>query len=447
MKSIKLAELPRTFRDAVLVTRMMGIRFLWIDSLCIIQDNNSDWQAESARMADVFMNADITLAASAATNSDEGFIPSRETTLQVRGLEDNSGEGSATTRHSGDAEATYFRRATDEERSLSSSPLFQRGWVLQETLLSRRTIHFAKDQLFWQCRERLASEDGSLDGLWTKTQFHLDTLTKADESWWTWVEDYSKRHLTKPSDKLAAIAGLTKVVAQVNGNGEPLAGLWSHDIHFGLMWTVSGHSRWAQSGIPPDNTRRSPVAGLPSWSWVSMDSPVQAAFERKLENWRDHSHGVRGRAEFIGSTIQWSGEPLTSTLLSAKLHLRTKVITAALFSGGKLGTPISERGNSDSVFFGGRYYLDLSMADASGTEVLCMYVSTGCRCESGSHVENPCRDTVDLFHYVLLIEATDQSCDEYRRLGVGEIDTGLNSRLYPTQDCFEGVDMKVFTLV
>ena len=176
---------------------------------CIIQDDEEDWQRESAAMANVFSNAHVTLAATASQDSEGGCLFDREPAKYVVTSADAS-------------KAVYIRYPAEERKSLLQSPLYQRGWVLQEMVLSRRTVHFAQDQLFWHCCSRLTSEDGFFDAALGVTYSDLQSPQKAHESWWTWIEDYSMRQLTRSNDKFAALAGLTKAFPR---GGKPLARL------------------------------------------------------------------------------------------------------------------------------------------------------------------------------------------------------------------------------
>ncbi|KAH8695833.1 heterokaryon incompatibility protein-domain-containing protein, partial [Phaeosphaeriaceae sp. PMI808] len=174
---VELADLPRTFRDASRVTRMLDIRYLWIDSLCIVQDSSADWQKEAAQMDSVYRKAHLTLAAASSTDSEGGLY-------------------------------------IDDKLATMSSPLHHRAWILQESILSRRTVYFTKDQLIWECRTKHHLEDGK----WKHRDHpaHLKeekaVLFKTNQ-WWSWIWDYTNRQLTNPSDRLPAFAGIAKFFA------------------------------------------------------------------------------------------------------------------------------------------------------------------------------------------------------------------------------------------
>lgn len=145
---IDFQKLPGTFQDAVIITRTLGIRFLWIDSLCIVQDNLEDWDREAKLMEDVFSSAYCTLAASDATAN--GFLnrprkPRRIITMSPS-LESNG--------------YPYYvaENIDDFHGDVEESELNQRGWVLQERALSPRTVHFTKNQTYWECGNGVRSE-------------------------------------------------------------------------------------------------------------------------------------------------------------------------------------------------------------------------------------------------------------------------------------------------
>lgn len=138
---IRLADLPKTFGDAVQVTRSLGVRYLWIDSLCIIQDDARDWDAESKLMEQVFSSAYITLSASCSRGTSDGFLKPRRDRQIV------------TARVQGEDQALYYicDAIDDFRQDVDEGELSRRAWVLQERALSRRSIYFSQTQTYWEC--------------------------------------------------------------------------------------------------------------------------------------------------------------------------------------------------------------------------------------------------------------------------------------------------------
>lgn len=143
-KSIPWSQIPRTFQDAITWTRMLGIKYIWIDSLCIIQDDNDDWEKESAQMMHIYQSSFLTLAASWSQGSDSGcFADSMEDypIYQLTALDQQSG-----------IHCNVFARKSLPHWFINTSdrkefPLLTRGWVFQERLLSPRFLHFGKGEL------------------------------------------------------------------------------------------------------------------------------------------------------------------------------------------------------------------------------------------------------------------------------------------------------------
>jgi hypothetical protein len=143
---IDFVSLPRTFRDTVTITRGLGIKYIWIDSLCIIQDDEEDWERESGRMDLVFSDAYCTIGASSASSSLEGFLEYRKprTCVQLQ---------------TGSIGTFYVCEAIDDFRKhVELGELNRRGWVLQERALSRRSIYFTSTQVYWECGKGVQCE-------------------------------------------------------------------------------------------------------------------------------------------------------------------------------------------------------------------------------------------------------------------------------------------------
>jgi hypothetical protein len=149
LKGFSLSELPKTFQDAVKVTRLLGVPYLWIDSLCIIQygDNGKDWDRESGCMEAVFSAAYCTIAATSAIDSNAGFLE-RDVTTKYIYVENSSGK------------QFYISSDVDDfDNDVVNSRLNKRAWVMQEAVLSRRTIHFSAKQTYFECGKGVHCEN------------------------------------------------------------------------------------------------------------------------------------------------------------------------------------------------------------------------------------------------------------------------------------------------
>jgi hypothetical protein len=238
---LPLNHLSATFLDAITVTRALGVRYLWIDSLCIIQDSPKDWQAESVEMGNIYRNGICNIAATGSAETGGGLFQERDpywvTPSKVR---------IQYKRH----EKVYLASHKDPwGKWISRSALNKRGWVLQERLLSPRTIHFAS-QLFWECRMHQACEthpNGMPEGdlMYTdESGYPLPISLKnwpedfeGTDFWIDVVRNYGRCSITKPEDRLIAIAGVAKSI-QPFLNDEYLAGLWKKDLPHNLVWSM-----------------------------------------------------------------------------------------------------------------------------------------------------------------------------------------------------------------
>ena len=311
-----LSELPATFRDAILFTRLLRIRYLWIDALCIVQDDIGDWNRHAVLMHSIFGNAVLSLAALDSPDSNAGFLTTREDHSIVFDIHDTTVGVRARLLPTGDA--------------INCSILETRAWCFQERLLPPAVLHFGRAQLYWECLGAEASEslyEFEMVNQSTHPLQRLNTQQDPDSESWhkTWlglVEQYSERLITRPGDRLPALRGLAEYVKRTipkSARGSYTYGIWSEHAYAGLLWqrTDAQYMQDPQSSIILDATFRR-LAGTvqtkadgnedraPSWSWASLNQPV---------NWTRVVQAMR-----------------TSTYLDVKLNMNIPK-TGSLLSG------------------------------------------------------------------------------------------------------------------
>ena len=144
---------PQTLRDAVLITRRLELRYLWIDALCIIQDDPDDWAKEASRMAYIYQNATVTIAAADSPTARNGILKYHDMTHMECQIDWRAPE-------SGLAYRVALSRDMTWNTSIKNCPLDSRGWTLQEALLSPRILLFAADCIAWECLEHDFDDHG-----------------------------------------------------------------------------------------------------------------------------------------------------------------------------------------------------------------------------------------------------------------------------------------------
>ncbi|KAH8664816.1 heterokaryon incompatibility protein-domain-containing protein [Ilyonectria robusta] len=279
---INVSDLPETLRDAVHLTRLLNVKYLWIDALCIVQQDRDDWIREAAQMSSVYSQALLTIAADGAADTYAGLFRERSerhgTSVELPWPLEEPDDGAGPIKlHI----TPHFRSFKDE---MGSTPLSKRGWTFQERALSARIVHFTPEMCYWECKDACIGEDEEIgkynvqDGF-----FHLkDLLLPPDRERaltkvrmhdkWAWVvEKYTHRQLTNAGDLFAALEGVAVVFAEKDILGKYCCGLWEDDFLRHLLWFSSRPEDGSQ-GLPhrrPDQYR------APTWSWASIHGPVE----------------------------------------------------------------------------------------------------------------------------------------------------------------------------
>jgi hypothetical protein len=335
--NIPEASLPQTFRDAVLISRALGFEWLWIDSLCIIQSSPNenedqhyqDWQQHITVMDHIYQNCVVNITAADGDNPTSGCIGEAFVSQELPCIrmmpqwtfDSNRGlSRSPSLKLSVINEGQLLQQRYDDFIKLH---LHTRGWVVQERLLSPRTIHFTKSQIFWECSKvPLACQDFplSLDvdipGLNRKggSRGHSPYSWKSEDPtfqhgrWLDILEDYTRRSLTHPEDRLPAIAG---IASRINSVLKDMyrAGHFKSKLLHSLLWQCK-----------PISAYQSTEYRAPSWSWASMDAGVNwdrrmtTAFRSAIKSDLKIATG-----EKKGKTPQWP-EAMTPSASIIDMH-------------------------------------------------------------------------------------------------------------------------------
>ncbi|KAJ3574013.1 hypothetical protein NPX13_g4505 [Xylaria arbuscula] len=288
-KKQPISQLPGVFQDTIEIAKSLGIRYLWIDCLCIIQDSRSDWETESLEMCKIYANSTCNISLTGFEGSSSNFLnqTSQYACLPYRVQPQWAPDLS---------EGWYVLDPFFWWAQVTKAPLTKRGWVFQERFLAPCVIHFGPDQVLWECASLVACE-AFPQGLppIVQTPRHtsfkrmdylfqgglredLPPQVKMDEKdllhqWCLIVESYTQTSLTKPSDKLIALAGVAQLMSLSQGPdpstspAKYTAGLFEQHLLLMLEWHVDGgvFSRREPDGVRPPQYRG------PSWSWISID--------------------------------------------------------------------------------------------------------------------------------------------------------------------------------
>lgn len=269
LRDMSFEMLPQTIKDAVSVCRGLAIPYLWVDSLCIVQDDELDKAREIPQMAMIYRHALLTIAAANAQNVDEGFLhhqlPLCYRRLAPTGLRfrDRCGE---------ESKALVLTEEFHRLVRTTNEPIDARAWALQEQLLSPRLLSYSSHGPLWSCR--VLSQDAierpnRVSRPRAITYYHgvvpcIPGL--AMQPWESVVHFYSSRQATLHSDRLVALSAVAQTYSENNQDyGVYLAGIWDWSIHLGLLWTVGNE----------DILPRPPEYTAPTWSWASVGGAVQ----------------------------------------------------------------------------------------------------------------------------------------------------------------------------
>ncbi|KAI1371806.1 heterokaryon incompatibility protein-domain-containing protein [Hypoxylon crocopeplum] len=293
-KGIPWEMLPKAFQDAVTFTRKLGLKYLWIDALCIIQDDDDDWLREAGSMLQIYQNAYVTLAGLFAKDPSAGLFSTKKAEDLQQKL--------VRLRRGTEITDLYIRELTPDVSGIlhvpvgsiggsrqDPPPLFTRAWALQERMVSPRVVHFTEDELIFECRTKVQCECLShYTNSPSRKMAHAHALNTAKspamsrlllkpqeiDDWEDLVQMYSKLDLTYDTDQLVAIGGLAQEYSKLRRGQTYLAGLWSGTLVQDLLWETRDQ----------DAFKPRPAKWIaPSWSWASAGSPVDFTWRRNVD--------------------------------------------------------------------------------------------------------------------------------------------------------------------
>ncbi|KAE9382192.1 HET-domain-containing protein [Stipitochalara longipes BDJ] len=305
-------RLAKTYCEAFQLARDLGIKYIWVDALCIIQGNREDWEYESAKMGEVYGNAALCIVAARSGDAASGFLqndfkPAAEPCPFPYGRFDGN-------EHEIDGLFVHLDRAWFKD-TLDPDPVQTRGWCLQEAELSRRRLVYGRSGVSFQCNTTKFFEDETYK-FYHQRAFDPKPLAAVGpvpgrrppdglellNHWYGGIlPDYTARALTNRGDVFAAISSLAKLAKQTIG-GRYLAGVWESDLPRGLLWKPRYQTRWmvdpskSESNLVP--LRRPTSQKAPSWSWAAVEGPISHGWDNR-KRWPRYPTECRPDAFFV----------------------------------------------------------------------------------------------------------------------------------------------------
>jgi hypothetical protein len=289
-------RIPHAVRDAVEVARGLGLSYLWVDSLCIIQDpvpgpanGESDKTKEMRKMGDIYRNSAVTIVASSTSKCAESFlVPAAPPSFTVKPFDIPF--------RLGDTNSAPITLAYRVLGPTSADPINQRAWPLQERVLSTRVLSFSSHGIMWSCNTidinpsagRHAPPPFGDDRALKTGISELDPAWNIKDWWYRVRANYAQRSLTDPSDRLTAISSLAAEVATKTRDNY-IAGHWQSDLFDELHWYVDKGA----NGRKPKQADAPYVA--PSWSWASIGTAAHVC---------DTSYYNDGRVQYPGFRVE-----------------------------------------------------------------------------------------------------------------------------------------------
>ncbi|KAI1170501.1 heterokaryon incompatibility protein-domain-containing protein [Nemania sp. FL0916] len=347
-------KLPPTLLDAIHAARVIGFKYIWIDALCIIQDDNDDWSHEAIKMTQVYANATLTITTTVGGSSHDGLfrphpdgffnpqqlhlrLPKRDRLREQLPYRDSIFPNDNSKR-SLSYLAVYpganFPWVGFQYIGAEGGPVEERAWTLQEHIFSKRVLYYSNGAILWECMEISVSEhdpDGVGSGIqhpdrWQIKEYfhsHLGSQAKGLTSstngtpcpqkdfstYCRLLATYANRLITKPSDRITAMLGLGQVIQKVSGD-EFIGGILKGDNTLAsLMWGIENPSPWDRVRI------------FPSWSWASV-LPEPDGRSGFFNNLGETESEIHWQARVVSFDVQSN---LVQTYVSGRITLEGRL--------------------------------------------------------------------------------------------------------------------------
>jgi hypothetical protein len=464
-------DYPATLIEAVYITRALKIRYLWIDALCIMQDSPEDWAKESARMREVYGGAILTIAAMSASSTEVGMLRERSITAEACMIEWKSVKTTS--------RSNIFLRPTTSfwDTTMKNEPINQRGWTLQESLLSPRTLSYGSQQMVWECQECKTSESGRpiLAGEIHRDKGFIQSLLTNRPSirektvrgsvkllrrfspcgwsfifyqsrgyedvfysrWFEIVKELSRREFTVQSDVLPALSGLAAAFQNLLDD-QYCAGLWKDDMIRGLLWR--SHPRAlvkSQSACSHAVSARSANLRIPSWSWASINGGTISFIVG--EEWKWSSIWVEEVAKIIDCHTSPSTIDPFGLISGGHIVLHAPFLQIDdprlknLDSRNTRFPALHERIQNHMTLEGSQAEFEQRHKGYAGQEFALIRIA---KCYG--KIKPPTKKKMRRSQprsYILILESTREQKNEYRRLGLLTLHSQDESSIYDDANC------------
>ncbi|KAK8038607.1 hypothetical protein PG993_007018 [Apiospora rasikravindrae] len=395
---IAVDSLPSTFKDAVIVTRRLGIAYLWIDSICIVQGPEGDFDTEADRMEYYFGNAWCVIVASSATSQTDGFLNARTKQRDFVTIERS---------YKGRPRFHVCEFIDDFQKDVVEGPLSQRGWVFQERALARRSIFFSEGQTYWECGhgvrcETMTKTSNLLASYMGDPNFPsrlADGVTRLEiiQGYESLYSRYSRLGLSRETDRPVAIRGLQKRLIRSLGVPGPFGVfddrrsylqhtlLWRRGRDFGSMARIPGL-----------------IGSVPSWSWMAY----------------------RGGIDYLdlppGGEVAWKAGQVEAPWRHDELDLKATLNVGTTPRDMELRAVARPFSSGFSGGSGSGRRLEIIYDNPSA----CAWDHSKLRCVAMGRENVRGKAEGDITHYVLMVQLTEGLCtnDIYERVGSGYVD-------------------------